>query len=118
MSEPLPFGAAIGMVGGGQLGRMMCAAAARLGFRTVVLDPDPNCPAAQTANALVAGTFDDPAALAELARRFQAVVACHGVIADPDGAVFAVEDGGPGLGTSGSGGLQSSVQDGPPWRRG
>lgn len=65
----LPFGSTIGVVGGGQLGRMMCAAAARLGFRTVVLDPDPDCPAAQTANAAVRGAFDDTAALAELARQ-------------------------------------------------
>lgn len=45
----------------------------------------------------------------ELARRFNAVVACHGVIADADGNLFVVEDGGPGLGTSGSGDVQSGA---------
>lgn len=68
-SSPLPFGAAIGIVGGGQLGRMLASAAARLGFRTLVLDPDPYCPAAQTANGVVVGAYDDRAALAELARK-------------------------------------------------
>ena len=47
---------------------------------------------------------DDPVAdLLELARRFDAVVNCYGVIAAPDGSVWQVGDGGAGLGTSGSG---------------
>lgn len=69
----LPFGAAIGVIGGGQLGRMLCAAAARLGFRTVVLDPDPACPAAQTANDLVLGAYDDMRALRALTERCERV---------------------------------------------
>ncbi|MDA3038540.1 MAG: 5-(carboxyamino)imidazole ribonucleotide synthase, partial [Actinomycetota bacterium] len=40
----------IGILGGGQLGRMLCMAAARLGHGTVVLDPDPFAPAAQVAS--------------------------------------------------------------------
>ncbi|BDI22439.1 NAD(P)H-hydrate dehydratase [Herbiconiux sp. L3-i23] len=39
----------------------------------------------------------------EIAERYGAVVTCHGVIADQDGGLWRVEDGGPGLGTSGSG---------------
>ena len=47
---------------------MLASAAARLGLRTAVVDPDPECPAAQVANVMVRGAYDDPAALAELAR--------------------------------------------------
>ncbi len=71
--SPLPPGAAIGIVGGGQLGRMLASAAARLGFRTLVLDPDQDCPAAQTANGIVVGAYDDRTALAELARQVSVV---------------------------------------------
>lgn len=63
----LPTGSTIGIIGGGQLGRMLAMAAARLGYRTVVLEPQPDCPAAQVANRQIAAAYDDPAALAELA---------------------------------------------------
>ena len=58
----------IGIIGGGQLGRMLAMAAARLNFRTVVLEPQPDCPAAQVANAQIVAAYDDPRALDELAR--------------------------------------------------
>ncbi|MGN6538186.1 MAG: 5-(carboxyamino)imidazole ribonucleotide synthase [Mesorhizobium sp.] len=64
---PLSTGSTIGIIGGGQLGRMLAMAAARLGYRTVVLEPQPDCPAAQVANRQVVAAYDDPAALAELA---------------------------------------------------
>ncbi|RWF45779.1 MAG: 5-(carboxyamino)imidazole ribonucleotide synthase [Mesorhizobium sp.] len=63
----LPSGATIGIIGGGQLGRMLAMAAARLGYRTIVLEPQPDCPAAQVANKQITAPYDDPAALAELA---------------------------------------------------
>lgn len=63
----LPAGSTIGIIGGGQLGRMLAMAAARLGYRTLVLEPQPDCPAAQVANRQIAAAYDDPAALAELA---------------------------------------------------
>ncbi|HEY4192353.1 MAG TPA: 5-(carboxyamino)imidazole ribonucleotide synthase [Mesorhizobium sp.] len=63
----LPAGSTIGIIGGGQLGRMLAMAAARLGYRTVVLEPQPDCPAAQVANRQIIAAYDDPAALAELA---------------------------------------------------
>ncbi|HWK64702.1 MAG TPA: 5-(carboxyamino)imidazole ribonucleotide synthase [Rhizobiaceae bacterium] len=63
----LPTGATIGIVGGGQLGRMLAMAAARLGYRTLVLEPEPGCPAAQVANRQITAAYDDPAALDELA---------------------------------------------------
>ncbi|MGH6955550.1 MAG: 5-(carboxyamino)imidazole ribonucleotide synthase [Caulobacteraceae bacterium] len=64
---PLAPGSTIGVLGGGQLGRMLAAAAARLGFDVAVLDPDPAAPAARVAAHAVAGAYDDPAALARLA---------------------------------------------------
>ncbi len=63
----LPTGSTIGIIGGGQLGRMMAMAAARLGYRIVVLEPQPDCPAAQLANRQIIAAYDDPAALEELA---------------------------------------------------
>jgi len=63
----LPAGSTIGIIGGGQLGRMLAMSAARLGYRTVVLEPQPDCPAAQVANRQITAAYDDPAALAELA---------------------------------------------------
>ena len=66
--RPLPAGATIGIIGGGQLGRMLAMAAARLGYRTVILEPQADCPAAQLANRQIIAAYDDPAALDELAR--------------------------------------------------
>jgi 5-(carboxyamino)imidazole ribonucleotide synthase len=64
---PLPTGSTIGIIGGGQLGRMLAMAAARLGYRTAVLEPQADCPAAQLANRQIVAAYDDPEALAELA---------------------------------------------------
>lgn len=60
-------GSTIGIVGGGQLGRMLAMAAARLGYRIAVLEPQADCPAAQVANRQIVAAYDDPAGLAELA---------------------------------------------------
>jgi len=57
----------IGIIGGGQLGRMLAMAAARLNFRTVVLEPQADCPAAQVCNRQIVAAYDDETALAELA---------------------------------------------------
>lgn len=64
---PLKLGSTIGIIGGGQLGRMLAMAAAKLGFQTVILEPQADCPAAQTANRQIIAAYDDPGALAELA---------------------------------------------------
>ncbi|RFC67772.1 MULTISPECIES: 5-(carboxyamino)imidazole ribonucleotide synthase [Mesorhizobium] len=64
----LPTGSNIGIIGGGQLGRMLAMAAARLGYRTIILEPQENCPAAQVANRQIVAAYDDTQALAELAR--------------------------------------------------
>ncbi|MGK9054763.1 5-(carboxyamino)imidazole ribonucleotide synthase [Neorhizobium petrolearium] len=63
----------IGIIGGGQLGRMLAIAAARLNFRTIILEPQADCPAAQVANGQIVAAYDDPAALAELAGRADVV---------------------------------------------
>jgi 5-(carboxyamino)imidazole ribonucleotide synthase len=68
MSRPLAPGATIGIIGGGQLGRMLAMAAARLGYRVVVLEPQTDCPAAQLASRQIVAAYDDAAALDELAR--------------------------------------------------
>ncbi|MCF1482587.1 MULTISPECIES: 5-(carboxyamino)imidazole ribonucleotide synthase [Rhizobium/Agrobacterium group] len=57
----------IGIIGGGQLGRMLAMAAARLGLKTIVLEPQADCPAAQVANRQISADYADEAALAELA---------------------------------------------------
>lgn len=67
MSPILP-GGAIGILGGGQLGRMTAMAARSLGYRVQVLDPDAGCPARWVADACVTAEFDDARAAAGLAR--------------------------------------------------
>ena len=68
MNSALAAGSTVGIIGGGQLGRMLAMAAARLGYRTVVLEPQADCPAAQVANRQITAAYDDPAALAELGK--------------------------------------------------
>ncbi|MFD3190225.1 5-(carboxyamino)imidazole ribonucleotide synthase [Sedimentitalea sp. HM32M-2] len=67
MTEPLPPGAVIGILGGGQLGRMLSVAAARLGFRSHVFEPGAHPPAAQVAERLTTAAYDDAGALAAFA---------------------------------------------------
>jgi 5-(carboxyamino)imidazole ribonucleotide synthase len=61
-------GATIGILGGGQLGRMMAMAARSLGYRVQVMDPDPSCPARFVVDACFEGAWDDARAAANLAR--------------------------------------------------
>ena len=67
MSAILP-GATIGILGGGQLGRMTAMAARSLGYRVQVMDPDPSCPARFVVDACFEGSWDDAKAAADLAR--------------------------------------------------
>ncbi len=60
---PLPPNATIGIVGGGQLGRMSAMAAARLGYRCHILTPEPDSPAEQVSAGVTHGEYEDPAAL-------------------------------------------------------
>jgi 5-(carboxyamino)imidazole ribonucleotide synthase len=57
----------IGMFGGGQLGRYALLAAKTMGYRTVVVDPDPSAPAGVVADEHLVATYDDPHALERLA---------------------------------------------------
>lgn len=63
----------LGMIGGGQLGRMFCHAAQRLGYKVAVLDPDANSPAGAVADFHLCAAYDNKDALAELAQRCPAV---------------------------------------------
>jgi 5-(carboxyamino)imidazole ribonucleotide synthase len=67
MTFPLPPGSTIGILGGGQLGRMLALAAARLGLDVVVLTPDEDSPASRVVKQTFVGAYDDPAALAAFA---------------------------------------------------
>jgi 5-(carboxyamino)imidazole ribonucleotide synthase len=64
---PLPPGSVIGIVGGGQLGRMLALAAAELGFEVAILEPDVDPPAGRVAAHAITAAYDDPAGLKALA---------------------------------------------------
>jgi len=66
-------GATIGVLGGGQLGRMLAFEAKRMGYRVGVLDPTPNCAAAQVADFHVQAPLDDLEAAKRLAERSDVV---------------------------------------------
>jgi len=68
MSEALQPGAVIGILGGGQLGRMLSVAASRLGFRCHVYDPMPDPPAGHVAARVTTAGWEDAAALEAFAR--------------------------------------------------
>ena len=63
----------LGVVGGGQLGRYFVLAAQRLGFRTMVLEPDPRSPAGQVAHEHIVADYDDAQALQRMADVCRAV---------------------------------------------
>lgn len=65
MTNPLPVGSTIGILGGGQLGRMLSVAASRLGFRTVIFEPSSNPPAGHVADRVITAGYDDTTALKE-----------------------------------------------------
>jgi len=62
-------GATIGILGGGQLGRMTAMAAKQMGYRVVCLDPQPNSPCGQVCDSQIQGSFDDYTAARELAQQ-------------------------------------------------
>jgi len=63
MADQLPAGSVIGILGGGQLGRMLSVAAARLGYRSHIYEPGADAPAAQVADRLTRAPYDDETAL-------------------------------------------------------
>jgi len=62
-AAPLAPGATLGILGGGQLGRMLSQAASRLGFDVVILDPEENSPAGRVSRGQIVAAYDDPTAL-------------------------------------------------------
>jgi 5-(carboxyamino)imidazole ribonucleotide synthase len=89
----IPPGSTIGIIGGGQLGRMLACAAAQLGYRSHVYAPEASGPASEVAAEWTRGGYDDESAL----RRF--VMSCHVVTYEfenlPVDALAAVEGARP-----------------------
>jgi 5-(carboxyamino)imidazole ribonucleotide synthase len=73
MSHVILPGQTLGVLGGGQLGRMFVHAAQQMGYLTAVLDKDPLGPAGSVANYHIEGSTDDEAALAQLMQRCAAI---------------------------------------------
>jgi 5-(carboxyamino)imidazole ribonucleotide synthase len=67
MTDPLAPGAVIGILGGGQLGRMLSVAAARLGFRSHIFEPGSKPPAGHVADQVTTSAYEDADALAAFA---------------------------------------------------
>ena len=104
MPDPLPTGATIGILGGGQLGRMLSVAAARLGYKTCIFEPGGDCPASHVANYHYQASYDDADALKSFAQ--SADVVTYEFENIPTSALDAVEahapiyPGRPALATS------------------
>ena len=72
-SKAILPGSTLGVLGGGQLGRMFCLAARTMGYRTVVLDPDPMCGAGMIADVHIKADYTDESALREMAEQCDAI---------------------------------------------
>src|SRR5277367_4798968 len=72
-SSPLPPGSMIGILGGGQLGRMLALAAARLGLKAHVYSDEADAPAFQVATARTHAAYDDEQALTRFAAACDAI---------------------------------------------
>ena len=68
MSDMLPLGSVIGILGGGQLGRMLSVAASRLGYRCHIFEPGAGAPAGHVAEKLITAPYEDEAALRAFAQ--------------------------------------------------
>ncbi len=68
LPPPLAQGATIGILGGGQLGRMLSVAASRLGLKTHIFEPGANPPAGHVADQVTTASYDDDAALTAFAK--------------------------------------------------
>jgi len=66
-------GSTLGVLGGGQLGRMFCVAARTMGYRVVVLDPDPVCGAGLIADVHIQAEYTDQGALIKMAEQCDAI---------------------------------------------
>src|SRR5262245_47975753 len=68
LEKPLPPGSTIGILGGGQLGRMLTLAAGQLGLKCHIFAPEGDNPAFQVANSHTVARYDNEAALAAFAK--------------------------------------------------
>ncbi len=73
LTQPVAPGGTVGILGGGQLGRMLCIAAARMGLKCVVFAPDRDSPAFQVAGAHIVADYEDHAALQRFARQVDVI---------------------------------------------
>jgi 5-(carboxyamino)imidazole ribonucleotide synthase len=73
VSTPIIPDAVLGVLGGGQLGRMFCIAARSMGYQVWVLDPDPHSPAGALADRHLQADYRDPVALDEMRKHCAAV---------------------------------------------
>lgn len=104
LPSALPPGSTIGILGGGQLGRMLAEASSRLGFDTAILESQPDCPASRVAAHHIQAAYDDVEGLKKLAAlsdvvttEFEnvpasvvAVLEAEGVRVAPNGRALAV----------------------------
>lgn len=103
VAKPILPGATIGIFGGGQLGRMTAMAARAMGYRILVLDPDPACPARFVVDGCIEAGWDDSREAANLARGCDVVTleieqisaasmeaAANCAPVRPDGAMLAI----------------------------
>ena len=102
--------ATIGILGGGQLGRMLGLKARAMGYKVVALDPDPEAPAAAIADRLEVGAYDDVEAAKRMAARCSVITYELEHVAPA--VVAAVDDGIPGSGDN-SGRRRHPVRPGP-----
>lgn len=65
----LQFGSTVGIIGGGQLGKMMAQSAQKMGFKVIVLDPDASCPCQYVAHEFINADYSDSKALNDLGQR-------------------------------------------------
>jgi len=71
--RPFLPGSTLGILGGGQLGRMLALAARRMGYRVVTLDPSPDSPCGQVADEQITAAYDNPSALRRLGKKCDVV---------------------------------------------
>lgn len=76
LTAPIPPGGTIGILGGGQLGRMLSVAASRLGLKTHIYNDEPNAPAFDVSAEQTVGAYDDAQTLADFAQKVD-VVTCE-----------------------------------------
>ena len=93
MVDPLKQGAVIGILGGGQLGRMLAIAASRMGFKTHIFEPEKNPPASHVSDQLTTASYEDNNALSKFAKSVDVITfEFENIPADALNAVEAICD--------------------------